>query len=118
MPTLRLLMPKMGALMTDGQIHKAYVEEGERFEPRTRLFDVRVDLSAGAPQDCPPIFHFVIVAVEGGWVRERPVSAGDLVAVGGTMLVAADDREPGAAPNPTRDLRVAVAAIQVDPLFG
>jgi len=107
-------MPKMGALMTEGRIHRAYVEEGERFEPRTRLFDVRVDLSAAAPQDCPPIFHFVIVAVEGGWVRERPAATGDLVAVGQTMLVAANGPEPETA----RDLRVAVAAIQVDPLFG
>jgi pyruvate/2-oxoglutarate dehydrogenase complex dihydrolipoamide acyltransferase (E2) component len=111
-------MPKMGPLMTEGRIHRSYVEAGERFEAKTRLFDVCVDLSAAAPQDCPPIFHFVIVAVEAGWIRERTVSTGDRVEVGQTMLVATTVAEPGSSTPPDRDLRVAVAAIPVDPLFG
>lgn len=118
MPTLDLKMPKMGALMTEGQIYKAYVKEGDRIEPKSRLFDVCVDLGATAPQDCPPIFHFVIVSLEGGWVGGRPVSEGDIVEVGHTMLTVTTGAER-LPPEPSlRNLRVATAAIQVDPLFG
>ncbi|HEX7701691.1 MAG TPA: hypothetical protein VF403_13230 [Kofleriaceae bacterium] len=107
----------MGPLMKQGQVHRSPLRIGERFELRSRLFEVRVDLSAAAAQDCPPIFYFAIIASEAGWVREQPPVAGDVIDVGDLLLVATStDLEPLAA-TPDRDLRVAVAVIQIDPLF-
>jgi hypothetical protein len=103
--------------MTEGQIHRVCVSRGTRFEARTRLFEVRVDLSDVAPADCPPIFFFAIVAAEAGVVRELACSVDDVIAVGMPLLVATTiDDEP--ITDATRNLRVAVATIQVDPLFG
>ena len=103
--------------MREGQIHRVCVAVGQRFEARTRLFEVRVDLSAVAPADCPPIFFFVIVAAESGFVRELTCRVDDVVEVGAPMLVATTTEDEPVA-SCARELRMAVATIQVDPLFG
>jgi hypothetical protein len=115
---MTLRMPAMGPLMTEGQVHKAYVGLGQHFSAKTRLFDVRVDLSAGASDHCPPVFHFVIVALEPGWIRECNASVGDFFDVAQTMLVATTTAEEALSTPSDRDLRVAIAAIHVDLLFG
>jgi hypothetical protein len=116
-PTSRVVLPRLGAAMTEGQIHRVCVAVGQRFEARSRLFEVRVDLSAVAPADCPPIFFFVIVAAEAGVVRGLTCSVDDVVEIGSPMLVATTIEDESVT-SAARELRVAVATIQVDPLFG
>ena len=73
---LSLNMPRLGDPVIHGLIDKIHVSEGCRIEAGSKLFDIRVDLSAVAPQDCPPVSYFRMVSREGGWVRRLTCASG------------------------------------------
>jgi pyruvate/2-oxoglutarate dehydrogenase complex dihydrolipoamide acyltransferase (E2) component len=108
---LSIELPRMGDLMTAGTIEKLYIAEGSEVVPGSRLFDVRVDLSAVAFQDCPPIYNFRTVAREKGRITQLCVAVGDLKAVGDQLaLLSTSSEDPTDVP-PQRKLRTISAAI-------
>ena len=111
---LSLQMPQMGEQMTVGVIEKIYVAEGSAVQPGSRLLDVRVDLSAVAPQDCPPVYSFRIVARERGWVKQLTPSVGDVCAVGTVLALIGTDSEEPLTGSPGRLFRVTFAGILSD----
>jgi hypothetical protein len=108
-------MPRMGDLMRSGVIEKIGVAEGALLSPGSKLFDIRVDLSAAATQDCPPVFSFRVVSRERAWVRRLDATVGDVKEVGEILLLlSTEPAEPLDGP-PARSLRVATAGIMNEP---
>jgi pyruvate/2-oxoglutarate dehydrogenase complex dihydrolipoamide acyltransferase (E2) component len=111
---LSLEMPRMEDLMTVGVIAKVYVAEGSMIQPGSRLLDVGVDLSALAPQDCPPLFCFRMVAREKGTVRQLAVSVGNVCQVGSLLALIATEPDEPLDSQPTRPLRVSSVSVLTD----
>lgn len=113
---LSLLLPQMGAQMCRGTIHRVMTCAGDVLKPGTPLLEVRVDLGAAKAQDCPPVFHFRLIATERAHLRALLAAPGDQVEVGAPLAIATTSPdEPFAAPG-VRALRSTSVAIQVDPL--
>jgi hypothetical protein len=113
---LSLSLPRMGAQMQQGTIHKLIAKAGDELRPGTPLLEVRVDLVAAKAQDCPPLFFFRIIATERAYLRSLDVSLGGVLEVGTLLGVATT----GSGENPegpaSRALRTTSVAIQIDPL--
>ena len=80
-----------------------------------KLFDLRVDLSAGFSQYCPPISYFRVVAREKGILRQLLVKPGDNVNVGDLLAIFSDTADEESAGQPVRPLRVTTAGIAHHP---
>ena len=113
---LSLTLPKIGAQMHQGTIHRLIAKIGDELRPGTPLMEVRVDLGAGQVQDCPPLFFFRIIATERAVLRSLNVAQGQLVAVGGALAIAASTGNESTEGQPVRALRITSVAIQIDPL--
>jgi pyruvate/2-oxoglutarate dehydrogenase complex dihydrolipoamide acyltransferase (E2) component len=108
---LSLTMPSMGQQMISGNITFLGIAVGDQLKVGLKLLDVRVDLSTAAPQDCPPIFYFRMVAREPGWVRQIAAAVGEEKTVGAVLaLISTEPDEPLDGPV-ARSLRAASAAI-------
>ena len=111
---LILEMPAVGARMREGTVHNVLVPAGVRIEKGVPLVEVRVDLSADANQNCPPISYFRIVASEAAWFRALDVSQGETRPVGAALArftTLADEPLSGEG----RVLRVSVAIVLPQP---
>lgn len=113
---LSLALPKVGAQMSRGTIHRLVHTVGDELRPGVPLLEVRVDLESDKAQDCPPLYFFRLIATERGVLRSLNVALGDVVDAGtviGVVTSTADESADGAA---TRALRTTSVAIQIDPL--
>jgi hypothetical protein len=113
---LSLTMPKIGAQMQQGTIHKLIAKAGDELRPGTPLMEVRVDFGAAQAQDCPPQFFFRIIATERAVLRSLSIAPDQIVAVGETLGLATHSVTEGAEGQPVRALRTNSVAIQIDPL--
>lgn len=111
-----LAMPRAGAEMQQGTIHKLIAKPGDALKPGTPILEVRVDLGASKAQDCPPLFFFRLIATERGVLRTLQVAQGQLVDVGATLGVVSSTADEDATATPTRAVRTTSVAVQVDPL--
>lgn len=88
-----------------------HADEGRRVAAGAALLDLRVDLGAGLPQDCPPVSTCRVVLREAAWLRRRIARPGEVIGPdGGLALLSTEPDEPLAAA-PARDVRCTVAAI-------
>ena len=108
---LVLAIPRMGDLMTEGTIARVFVEPGARFEPGDPLFEMRVDLSAVAAQNCDPVSYARIVAHEAGWLRRLDGEAGAVLGVGATLAMASTSPDEPLDASAQRPLRVNVGVV-------
>jgi len=108
---LRAELPVLGPLMQTGVIVAVHVAEGSAVTPGTKLADVRVDLSTAAPQDCPPISYFRLVAWERGWLRRWLVQPGDTVPTGACLALITSAADEPTDQGAGRPLRLASAGI-------
>lgn len=108
---LDVRVTKINPNMSSGTVECCYVKAGSPIKAGDKLFDLRVDLSSGFSQYCPPISYFRVVARESAWLKELLVKPGDNLNIGDLLAVfgTAPD-EPGNAPA-TRPLRVTTAGI-------
>jgi hypothetical protein len=111
-----LTMPRVGAQMQQGQIHKLLAKVGDALKPGTPLLEVRVDLGGANAQDCPPLFFFRLMATERAVLRSLDVSLGDVLDVGSKLGIATSDGAESVETLPARALRTTSVAIQIDPL--
>ena len=84
--------------------------EGAQVAAGGALLDLRIDLSGGIAQDCPPVSTCRIVLREGAWLRRRIARPGENVPADALALLATNPDEPLDGP-PARDIRMTVAAI-------
>ena len=108
---LVLAIPRMGDLMTEGTIAHVFVEPGARFERGDPLFEIRIDLSAVAAQNCEPISFARVVAHEAGWLRRLDGEVGAVLEVGATLAIASTSPDEPVDASPQRPLRVNVGVV-------
>ncbi len=111
---LSLNMPQLGVPMSQGVVERIHISEGCRIEVGAKLLDIRVDLSAVAAQDCPPISYFRMVSREAGWVRRLICATGAVHSMGEILALVSTDRDESCDEPPQRPLRIASAGILAD----
>jgi hypothetical protein len=94
-------------------LRRVHVKEGDRLDAGSPVLDVEVDLSAGAAQECRPVFTLRILAGETATVARVDVVRGQRVGTGAILATASAARDSGRE----RPLRVSVIEVHVDPLF-
>jgi pyruvate/2-oxoglutarate dehydrogenase complex dihydrolipoamide acyltransferase (E2) component len=113
---LSLILPKVGAQMNRGTIHRLVAGVGDELRPGVPLLEVRVDLESDQAQDCPPLYFLRIIATERGVLRALHAAVGDVVEVGAVIGMATSTAAESAEGAATRTLRTTSVAIQIDPL--
>lgn len=113
---LSLTLPRVGEQMREATVHRLIARSGEPLRPGSGILELRVDLGAAKAQDCPPVFHFRLVATERAHLRALDVAVGDVLAVGAPLGVATTTPDEAADGAGARALRTTSVAIQVDPL--
>ncbi len=113
---LALRMPRQGELMQEGTILRILARPGDALRAGSPILEVRVDLSRAKAQDCPPVFHFRLMATERAVLRSLSVSDGDVSPVGAVLGVATTGSEESFDGPATRPLRTMAMVVQVDPL--
>ena len=108
---LTLTLPRIQEQMTYGLVRRIYAAEGQALAVGTKLFDIRVDLSATAPHDCPPVSHYRLVVRERVWLRRLAVTEGDEAAVGATLAQLSTTADEPLDGGPARAVRIAIAGI-------
>ena len=113
---LSVIMPRVGAPMHQGSIHRIIANVGDELRPGTPLLEVRVDFGSANAQDCPPLSFFRIISTERGHLQSLDVAPGQQFEVGQQLGVATTDRNETVDGAPHRALRLTSVAIQIDPL--
>ncbi len=113
---LSLSLPRVGAQMQQGTIHKLLAKPGDQLRPGTPLLEVRVDLGTAKAQDCPPLVFFRIISTERAHLRSLDAELGAVLDVGAPLGVATTDGSESTEGPAARALRTTSVAIQIDPL--
>lgn len=113
---LSLLLPRVGAQMSSGTVHRVVAAVGDALRPGAPLIEVRVDLESDKAQDCPPLYFFRVIATERGVLRSLDVKVGDVVPAGGAIGIVTSTADETAQGSAARSLRTTSVAIQIDPL--
>ena len=108
---LTLTLPRIQEQMTYGLVRRIYAAEGQALAAGTKLFDIRVDLSATALHDCPPVSDYRLAVRERVWLRRLAVTEGDEAAVGATLAQLSTTADEPLDSGPARAVRVAIAGI-------
>src|SRR3569833_1752190 len=106
-----LRLTKINHKMTAGMVECCKVSENASVKLGDKLFELRVDLSAGFSQYCPPISYFRVVAREKGILRQLLVKPGDSVNVGDLLAIFSETADEEIAGQPARPLRETTAGI-------
>jgi len=107
---LAVTAPSFSLAGADVRVKRVHVGLGDHLPRGQVLFDLVVDLSAGAARDCPPISTCRLVLREAAWVGRLCVAAGDQVAEGQPLAVLSSQPD---APfeEPVREARVTAATM-------
>jgi hypothetical protein len=93
-----VLTLKLPQILTDvnfARIEKVYLAEMQFVGPGSKLLDLRVDLSAAALHDCPPVSFYRLAFRERAWVRRLGVTEGDIRETGAELaLFSTEESEP------------------------
>ena len=108
---LTLALPRINEYMTAAKVTAVYAAEGAALVPGAKLLDLRVDLSAVLPHDCPPVSYYRIAMRDVARLRRLAIVAGDLLAIGDPIaLFSTEEHEPVDA-EPARAVRITLAGI-------
>ena len=84
---------------------------GDHLTAGAPLVDLRVDLSGGVQQDCPPVSVCRIVLREPAWLRQTLADPGSLLAAGQALAMLSSDAQAPPGGETRAAARVTVAAI-------
>jgi hypothetical protein len=108
---LNLTLPRIIPEMTSGVIEAIHAGVGTSMRGGSKLFDVSVDLSAIAPQDCPPVSLYRLVMRDHVWLRTLSVAPGDEVPVGAPLAQFTVEADEPLDVVPARQARITIAGI-------
>lgn len=113
-----LPLARLGQSMEHAQVHRVCAQPGDAVRPGSALLELRVDLGASGARDCPPVFHYRLVATEKAFVRQLLAAPGALLSVGAPLLLLSRGAEDPLDETPSRPLRCTAIGIQVDLFSG
>jgi hypothetical protein len=109
---LALRWPELGRNMVHGTVHRVFVADGKSVDRGDALFELRIDLTDIAAQNCGPVSFFRIVAAESGWTRSVHVAAGEHCRIGDPLaLLSTQADEPMHEDVVARGFRVSVVGV-------
>jgi hypothetical protein len=108
---LTLKLPKLMPEATSARIEKVFATEGQFLQPGTKICDLRIDLSAVAAHDCPPVSFFRIAFRDRAWLRRISVVNGDIREVGAELALFSTERDEAIDMAPVRSARFTTAGI-------
>lgn len=109
-----LLTLKLPALITDvrlAKIETLFVAEGQFLKPGMKVLDLRIDLSAVAAHDCPPVSFYRIIFRDRAWLRRLNVAGGDTREAGMELAIFSSEEDEPLNGNPARSVRFTTAGI-------
>jgi hypothetical protein len=112
---LSMIVPAINVHMTHATIMRIHAEPGQALMPGSKLMDLRVDLSAAFPQDCPPISYYRIVLRERACLRALLIAPGADVRPGQALGVMSTEADEAMGGEPARAIRVTTAGILWQP---
>jgi pyruvate/2-oxoglutarate dehydrogenase complex dihydrolipoamide acyltransferase (E2) component len=108
---LNLTLPQIVPVMTSGVIEAIHADVGTNMKSGSKLVDVSVDLSAVAPQDCPPVSLYRLVVRDRLWLRSLAVARGDEIPVGAPLAQFTTEADEPLDVAPARQPRITIAGI-------
>ena len=108
---LSLSLPIINPFMTTATIEVLHVSVGDFLPLGSKLMDLKVDLSAAAPQDCPPIASFRLAVRDAVYLRRLDVIQGQEYPVGASLALFSTTPDEPLDAEPTRALRLSTAGI-------
>jgi len=108
---LTLNLPHILDYMTAASVEAIHAGVGDELERGAKLLDLKVDLTAGAAHDCPPISYYRILLRERARLTALGVSCGDEPLVGAELARFASLAPETGEGAEGRPARVAIAAI-------
>ena len=106
-----LVLPRINDHMTTAVIRKVHAVEGDAMTIGTKLLDLSVDLSAVAPQDCPPVSLYRIALRDKAWLRRVNVAVADEIGIGAPLALFSTERDEPLDAAPARGVRITLAGI-------
>ncbi len=97
--------------MSFAKIEKVFVIEGQFLTPGVKLFDLRIDLSAVAAHDCPPVSFFRLAFRDRARLRRLSVADGDIRETGSELALFSTEEEEPIRGIPVRPARFTTAGI-------
>lgn len=108
---LTLNLPEIVPGMTDAKIEKVFVGEGQFLTPGTKVCDLRIDLSAVAAHDCPPVSFFRIVFRDRAWIRRLNIAGGDTREINAELALFSTEQDEAIKCAAARSARFSTAGI-------
>jgi hypothetical protein len=108
---LALSLHRINLQMTTAVVDSIYAEENTLIRTGAKLFDLKVDLSAISPQDCPPVSLYRVSLRETVWLRRLVVAVGDEPAVGSHLALFSTAADESIDCEPARNVRTTTAGI-------
>ena len=112
---LTLTMPRINELAPSAVVDAIHADVGAALSPGAKLLDVRIDLSAIAPHDCPPASLYRLALRDRVYLRSLAIANGDEVEVGAVMATFTTEPDEPIDGESARAVRVSVAGILAPP---
>lgn len=112
---LSLKLPQIIEYANSAKIERVFAIEGQYLQPGTKICDLRVDLSAVAPHDCPPVSFFRIVWRDRAWLRRLNIAKGDVRETGEELALFSTEQEEVIDGYPLRPARFTTVGIIYHP---
>jgi hypothetical protein len=108
---LTLKLPNLLANVRLAKIETLFVVEGQFLKPGMKVLDLRIDLSAVAAHDCPPVSFYRIAFRDRAWLRRLSVADGDTREAGMELALFSTEEDEPLNGNPGRSARFTTAGI-------
>jgi hypothetical protein len=108
---LTLKLPNLLADVRLAKIETLFVVEGQFLKPGMKVLDLRIDLSAVAAHDCPPVSFYRIAFRDRAWLRRLSVADGDTREAGMELALFSTEEDEPLNGNPGRSARFTTAGI-------
>jgi hypothetical protein len=115
---LTLKLPRLITDVTCAKIERVFATEGQFLKPGTKICDLRIDLSAVAAHDCPPVSFFRIAFRERAWLRRLNVASGEIRETGAELALFSTEQDESVESVPARLARFTTAGIIYQPDWG
>lgn len=111
---LTLNLPRIVDPMSKAVVAVVHASVGDQMKVGSALFDLTVDLSEEAPQDCPPASYYRLVIRETVWLRKLMVDVNDEPALYAPLALFSTEQDEPLDAEPARRIRITTAGILHD----
>jgi hypothetical protein len=108
------VLPRLNEHMTTAEALEIHASVGDALGVGSRLLDLKLDLSAAAAHDCPPISYFRVSLREPVWLRALNVGETSAIEPGKTVALFTTTPDEPLEGEAARSARVTIAGLIVE----